>query len=107
MPQLTLASIPSPPPSIPSPPPPPSIPIAVSDLKKMESPQKSTTMAEPVTPATYIHSNDTNSDDKISISELAGVFRSMGTEYSPPDLQRAMEEVDTDKDDFILPSIWI
>ncbi|CAN1217506.1 Probable calcium-binding protein CML26 [Linum perenne] len=25
----------------------------------------------------------------------------MGTEYSPQDLQRAMEEIDSDKDDFI------
>ncbi|CAN0891461.1 Probable calcium-binding protein CML26 [Linum grandiflorum] len=44
---------------------------------------------------------DTNGDGKISASELAGVLRSMGTEYSAPDLQRAMEEIDSDKDGFI------
>ncbi|CAN0891462.1 Probable calcium-binding protein CML26 [Linum grandiflorum] len=42
---------------------------------------------------------DTNGDGKISASELAGVLRSMGTEYSAPDLQRAMiKGVDSDGD---------
>ncbi|CAN1244187.1 Probable calcium-binding protein CML27 [Linum perenne] len=39
---------------------------------------------------------DSNDDDKISVSELIGVLRSMGTEYSPTYLQCAMEEIDSD-----------
>lgn len=44
---------------------------------------------------------DTNGDGKISLSELGEVMKSMGSNHTSKELQRAMEDIDTDKDGFI------
>nr|VDD56251.1 unnamed protein product [Brassica oleracea] len=44
---------------------------------------------------------DSNGDGKISVGELGGVFKAMGTSYTESELNRALEDVDTDRDGFI------
>lgn len=41
---------------------------------------------------------DANGDGKISSSELANVLRALGSESSPEEMKRVMEEIDTDHD---------
>ncbi|KAJ0247854.1 calcium-binding protein CML27 [Hirschfeldia incana] len=44
---------------------------------------------------------DSNGDGKISVSELGGVFKAMGTSYTETELNRLLEDVDADRDGFI------
>jgi calcium-binding protein CML len=44
---------------------------------------------------------DSNGDGKISVLELGGVFKAMGTSYTETELNRVLEEVDTDRDGYI------
>ncbi|KAG4962488.1 hypothetical protein JHK82_039177 [Glycine max] len=44
---------------------------------------------------------DTNGNGKISADELDSVLRSLGSDVSPEDLRHVMEDLDTDRDDFI------
>ncbi|KAJ4713520.1 Calcium binding protein [Melia azedarach] len=44
---------------------------------------------------------DSNKDGKISLEELGGVMKTMGSTYTQDELKRAMDDLDTDKDGFI------
>ncbi|KAI8019958.1 hypothetical protein LOK49_LG04G01668 [Camellia lanceoleosa] len=44
---------------------------------------------------------DTNSDGKISLTELVHVMKALGSDTSEVDVKRMMEEIDTDHDGFI------
>ncbi|PIN23659.1 Calmodulin and related proteins (EF-Hand superfamily) [Handroanthus impetiginosus] len=44
---------------------------------------------------------DANSDGKISAEELRGVLNALGSDTSPEEVARMMEEIDTDKDGHI------
>ncbi|KAL3818618.1 hypothetical protein ACJIZ3_004523 [Penstemon smallii] len=44
---------------------------------------------------------DANGDGKISAEELGGVIKALGSETSPEEVARMMEEIDTDKDGHI------
>jgi len=44
---------------------------------------------------------ETNGDDKISVTELDNIFRSLGSTVRKDELQRVMEDLDTDHDGFI------
>ncbi|KAF8037821.1 hypothetical protein BT93_B0613 [Corymbia citriodora subsp. variegata] len=44
---------------------------------------------------------DANGDGKISAAELSGVLSAMGSDVAPADLDRAMAEIDADRDGFI------
>lgn len=44
---------------------------------------------------------DANGDGKISASELTDVMKALGSETSPEEVARMMEEIDTDRDEFI------
>ncbi|PKI52836.1 probable calcium-binding protein CML27 [Punica granatum] len=44
---------------------------------------------------------DTNGDGKISAAELSQVLSAMGSVTSKEDIQRAMEEIDSDRDGYI------
>ncbi|KAK1384156.1 Calcium-binding allergen Ole e 8 [Heracleum sosnowskyi] len=44
---------------------------------------------------------DTNGDGKISADELMAAMQSLGSDTSPNDIRKTMEEIDTDHDGFI------
>ncbi|XP_038695145.1 probable calcium-binding protein CML26 [Tripterygium wilfordii] len=44
---------------------------------------------------------DANGDGKLSMSELGGVLKAMGSSDSPSERQRIMDGIDSDKDEFI------
>ncbi|XP_047958438.1 calcium-binding allergen Ole e 8-like [Salvia hispanica] len=44
---------------------------------------------------------DSNSDGKISAEELAGVLQALGSTASPDEVDRMMQEIDTDRDGHI------
>ncbi|GFZ12290.1 calcium-binding EF-hand family protein [Actinidia rufa] len=44
---------------------------------------------------------DANGDGKISVTELVGVMKALGSDTSETDIKRTMEEIDADHDGFI------
>ncbi|WZZ10983.1 hypothetical protein YC2023_096904 [Brassica napus] len=44
---------------------------------------------------------DSNGDGKISVAELGGVLKAMGTSYTETELNRVLEDIDADRDGYI------